>query len=147
MNRVFLAPDPKLHPAVFAIKALINQIQSQFWIKKNPIIAYIDFHAHSHKKSIFLYGPFYPLHNNKYFKVWVFAKLLSENNQMFRLYFIRYHACKFRNEKCKRKSARIVLSKEFNIMNCFTLESSYYAFINKERETIELKSEYCETTV
>ena len=40
-------------------------------------MAYFDIHGHSRKKSIFLYGPYYPLHSNRYVKIRVMAKLLS----------------------------------------------------------------------
>ena len=56
-------------------------------------MAYFDIHGHSRKKSIFLYGPYYPLHSNRYVKIRVMAKLLSDLSEMFRFY-----SCKFKNE-------------------------------------------------
>jgi hypothetical protein len=38
----------------------------------------------------------------------------------------------------------VVLWKEFGIMNCFTLEASFFGFINKERQTIDLTTENLE---
>lgn len=34
--------------------------------------------------------------------------------------------CRFRVEKCKESTARVVVFREFNIMNSFTLECSFY---------------------
>lgn len=34
--------------------------------------------------------------------------------------------CRFRIEKCKESTARVVIFKEFNIMNAFTLEASFF---------------------
>ena len=95
-----------------------------------PVFAFVDMHAHSKKKSIFIYGGYYPLHNETYFKLRVIAKLLSENSDMF-----RYYSSKFRNEKSKQKAARLVIWKEFNIMNSFTLEASFHGWIKPDRTT------------
>jgi len=58
----------------------------------------------------------------------VLPKLLSEETEMF-----RYHSCLFTNEKSKEKAARIVLHKEFNICNCFTLEASFHGHFGKDK--------------
>ena len=39
----------------------------------------------------------------------------------------------------------MVLWKEFNIMNCFTLEASFHSFIDKDRQTIDLTTEMFES--
>ena len=83
-----------------------------------------------------MYGPHYPLHNERYFKSKVFPKLLDDKTQMFRFY-----SCKFRIEKSKVKTARVVLFREYGIMNCFTLEASFHGFIDKDRGTTELTTE------
>jgi cytosolic carboxypeptidase protein 2/3 len=89
----------------------------------------MDIHGHSRKKSIFIYGPHFPLHNEKYLKMRVLPKLLSERTEMFRFY-----SCKFRIQKSKLKAARVVLWKEFNIMNCFTLEASFHGYFTRGDE-------------
>jgi hypothetical protein len=50
----------------------------------------------------------------------------------------RFHSCKFTVEPAKQRAARVVFNKEFNIMNCFTLEASMFGYINQERRTVEL---------
>lgn len=104
-----------------------------------PITSFIDIHGHSRKKSIFIYGPHFPLHNERYLKMRVLPKLLSEGTEMFRFY-----SCKFRIQKSKLKAARVVLWKEFNIMNCFTLEASFHGYLNKDRQTVEFTTEMFE---
>ena len=69
----------------------------------------------------------------------VLPKLLDEKTQMFRFY-----SCKFRIEKSKLRAARVVLFKEFGIMNCFTLEASFHGFIGKDRNTEDLTAEKLE---
>lgn len=136
LNRQFISPNKKLHPIVCAIKKMISNIME---VNKDPepISAFIDIHGHSRKKSIFMYGPHYPLHNEKYFKMRVLPKILSEVTEM-----LRYFSCKYKIEKSKLKTARVVLFKEFGIMNCFTLEASFHGYITKEsRQTTELTCE------
>lgn len=86
-----------------------------------------------------MYGPAFPLHNERYFKSRVLPKLLDERSQMFRFY-----SCKFRIEKSKLKAARVVLFREFGIMNCFTLEASFHGYIAKDRSTVEMTVEHFE---
>ena len=50
----------------------------------------------------------------------IIPKLLSEETSMF-----RYFSCKFKLEASKMRTARIVLFKEFGIMNSFTIEASF----------------------
>lgn len=100
------------------------------------MFAYIDMHGHSRKKNVFIYGPHYPLHSDKYFKMRIIPKLISDETQKF-----RYFSCKFRIEKSKEKAARIVLWREFNIMNCFTFEASFHGYFTEDRLTSEFTPE------
>jgi len=63
LNRWFTNPDPTIHPWICAIKEIVSEIYRNYWVKKNPIIGYFDLHAHYKKKCVFLYGPYYPLHD------------------------------------------------------------------------------------
>ena len=78
-----------------------------------------------------MYGPHFPLHSDKYLRVRLIPKLLDDDNEMF-----RYYSCKFKNEKLKMRTARIVLHKEFNITNCFTLEASMFGYIKQQDKAI-----------
>ena len=60
----------------------------------------------------------------------IIPKLLAEETQKF-----RYHSCKFRLEQSKLKAARIVMWREFNIMNCFTFEASFHGFFTTDGNT------------
>lgn len=132
LNRKYHDPDSRLHPTVCAVKNLISDIVNSEDQEDNEIFAYIDMHGHSRKKNVFIYGPHYPLHSDKYFRMRIIPKLISEETAKF-----RYFSCKFRIEKSKEKAARIVLWREFNIMNCFTFEASFHGHFNAERETEE----------
>ena len=134
LNRQFLSPDPQLHPIVVAIKAMVAQVA-----RTHKLLAFLDFHAHSKKKYIFLYGPRYPLHEQKYYAVRVLPKLICERGPYF-----RYVACKFTAEACKQTTARLVLWRELKVTNSFTVEASLYGYLNAERTTVAFTSECLE---
>ena len=89
-------------------------------------------HGHSRKKCVFVYGNQFPLSSEKYYRTRLLPKLISEETQMF-----RYHSSQFKYEHDKRKTARILLAQEFNIMNCYTFEASFHGFFNQNRENFE----------
>ena len=67
-----------------AIKNLIAEIvnpdenSSEDLNGDNEVVAYIEMHGHSRKKNVFIYGPYVPLHSDKYFKMRILPKLISE---------------------------------------------------------------------
>ena len=133
LNRRYMSPHPRLHPIVCAVKKLLRDLKPDLQTQdENQILAFIDMHGHSRKKNVFMYGPGYPIHDVRYLKMRVLPKLMSEQSEVFRFY-----SCKFRIQKSKERTARVVLWREFNVMNCYTLEASFYGFFDKERETKE----------
>lgn len=52
--------------------------------------------------------------------------MFSQKNKLF-----SFADCKFANEKEKESTARLVLFKEFSVINSYTLESTFYAPLNK----------------
>ena len=127
LNRKYHAPDERLHPTVTAIKKLVSNLTYPDGnvggeiSEEDRVFAFIDMHGHSRKKNVFCYGPYYPLHSDKYLKMRILPKLFSEQTSKF-----RFFSCKFRIERSKEKAARIVLWREFSIMNCFTFEASFF---------------------
>jgi len=133
LNRRYQSPHARLHPIVCAVKKLIRDLKPDLQVQdENQVLAFIDMHGHSRKKNVFMYGPGFPIHDARYLKMRVMPKLMSEQSEMFRFY-----SCKFRIQRSKEKTARVVLWREFNIMNCYTLEASFHGFFDRERETKE----------
>jgi hypothetical protein len=56
----------------------------------------------------------------------------------------RFYSCKFRLQKSKEKTARVVLWRQFDIANCYTLEASFHGYFNDHtRETFDfVQSKY-----
>ena len=131
LNRCYARPDEASQPEAKLVKQFIQGLlQSQ-------VFMFIDFHGHFCKKGSFLYGPCYPLHDLNYFYTKIIAKLLSERTQIF-----RYHSSRFVVDKGKNSTARVVMWKELGIVNAFTLETSYFGFINDERETVAFETHH-----
>lgn len=131
LNRRYQSPHPKLHPIVCAVKKLIKE-EKPDPESKEQILAFIDMHGHSRKKNVFMYGPEFPIHDGRYLQMRVLPKLMSEQSEMF-----RFFSCKFRLQRSKLKTARVVLWRENNIMNCFTLEASFQGYFNHARITTD----------
>jgi hypothetical protein len=131
LNRKYMDPDARLHSTVFSLKELINKAEVS-----GGLYMFLDLHAHSRRKNVFIYGPHYPLHSDKYFKMRVFPKLLSERSEMF-----RYFGCKFRNEHSKRKAARLVVWKEHKLPYSYTVEASFYGFLTPQRTTVSFNED------
>lgn len=74
-----------------------------------------------------MYGPHFPLHSSKYLKIRAIPKLVSERTEMF-----RFFSCKFKFEKYKENCARLAIWKDFNITYTFTIETSSFAFLNRD---------------
>jgi cytosolic carboxypeptidase protein 2/3 len=89
-------------------------------------------HGHSRKKNVFIYGPQVPLHSDKYYKMRIIPKLISEETSKF-----RYPSCRFKMERSKMKTARIVLWREFAIENCFTFEASFHGYFDDKNTNFE----------
>jgi cytosolic carboxypeptidase protein 2/3 len=117
-----------LHPEIFAIKKLIaeeckihnNSNRMNVEPGYENFLAFIDMHGHSRKKNVFMYGPEFPIHDTRYLSMRIIPKLMSENSELF-----RFFSCNFRIHPSKESTARVVLWREFNITNCYTLESSF----------------------
>lgn len=134
VNRMFGHPNQKLAPEPYYLRNLVRELQKT---DKYKVAFYLDVHAHSGRKAIFMYGPYFPLHCSKYMKIRTLPKLISERTDMF-----RFFSCKFRIEKYKENCARIAMWRDFNITNVYTVEASSYGFISRERETIPFDAKY-----
>ena len=53
MNRRWQRPNPTLHPAIYHSKGVIAYVET---VLQRKVYLYCDFHGHSRKKNIFLFG-------------------------------------------------------------------------------------------
>lgn len=91
------------------------------FVEDREVILFCDFHGHSRKKNIFMYG----CHQKGSTDVMrfcerIFPRLLWKISQNF-----SFRDCNFAMQQSKMSTARIVVFKEFGLTNSFTLEASF----------------------
>lgn len=121
--------DERLIPEIVSVRRLIHCCQN---MGQQRIIGFFDFHQHSKRKSIFMYGPQYPLHHSQYQWVRVLPKIIGNTSDMFRV-----HSCRFRNEDYKENCARMFIEREFGVIFSYCIECSQQAYIDKNRNIID----------
>lgn len=110
------------------------------------VFLFCDFHGHSRRKNVFMYG----CSSNKagdFNKEKIFPKLLSMNSKIF-----SFPSCCFDIQKSKESTGRVVVWRELNIMNSYTIEASFcgadferYADCHFNRQMLEeLGHQFCE---
>ena len=100
-------------PENFAVKAMMRKT-----IESRDLFFYCDYHGHSRLKNSFMYG----CSNIKSdrLKERVFPLLFHKNTENF-----SFNNCNFVVQKAREATARVVMWKEFNLINSFTLECSF----------------------
>eukprot|EP00743_Colponemidia_sp_Colp-15_P006834 GILK01007371.1.p1 GENE.GILK01007371.1~~GILK01007371.1.p1 ORF type:complete len:1021 (+),score=191.44 GILK01007371.1:143-3064(+) len=121
LNRRWKKPSADLHPTVFHTKALIKA-----FAQERKVILFCDLHGHSRKRNVFTYGcrfkrSEHPDFHRLNYMMQVFPRMLSKRCGSF-----TFEDCRFRCEKSKESTARIVVFRECNIWNSLTLEASFY---------------------
>ena len=53
-NRDFSQPNRQISPEVHALKKLVNENKALY---EDRLLMFLDFHGHSVKKNVFMYGP------------------------------------------------------------------------------------------
>lgn len=95
-------------------------------VEQKKILIYCDIHCHSKKKNSFLYGC-NTAGENAPFSTWTQVRLLPRLLAR-RSKYISLPSCKFGIDQCKLGTARVVVWKEFKVMNSFTLENSFFGY-------------------
>lgn len=120
LNRKWKSPSRHLQPTVFYTKQLLK-----FVSEERDIVLYCDFHAHSTQKNVFMYGcshqPAEYDHIRKNAAIRVVPLLMSQQNNNF-----SYRSSRFRVEKSRESTARIVVFKEFGVTASYTCESTFF---------------------
>ncbi|XP_065651661.1 cytosolic carboxypeptidase 1 isoform X4 [Hydra vulgaris] len=130
LNRKWKQPDAVLHPSIYHTKSFLKYLAS---IDKKPEI-FVDFHGHSRKKNIFMYGcrdvslseslSSLQLNskcsNSMCHDIELLPKILSQETPCFSL-----SQCNFLVDKSKESTARVVCYSEIGIRKSYTMESTY----------------------
>ena len=123
LNRVWKNPDKNLHPIVTKIKELILSIR-----KERNIAAYIDFHGHSRQHGTFAFGC--PNDNEPSIRG---QERLLPRMISFLCDAFSWSNCVFSYPKEREAASRIVVRTEANVVQSFTIETSFGGIQNGPR--------------
>ncbi|XP_073402102.1 cytosolic carboxypeptidase 1 isoform X1 [Dendrobates tinctorius] len=127
LNRQWQNPNADLHPTIYHTKGLLQYLAS---IKRVPLV-YCDYHGHSRKKNVFMYGCSIKetvWHTNvstascdivedSGYKT--LPKALSQIAPAFSM-----SSCSFVVERSKESTARVVVWRELGVQRSYTMEST-----------------------
>ncbi|XP_031413188.1 cytosolic carboxypeptidase 1 isoform X1 [Meleagris gallopavo] len=127
LNRQWQNPNPDLHPTIYHAKGLLQYLAA---IKRLPLV-YCDYHGHSRKKNVFMYGcsiketmwhtnvntTSCDLMEDPGYRV--LPKILSQTAPAFCM-----GSCSFVVEKSKESTARVVVWREIGVQRSYTMEST-----------------------
>ena len=116
------------------MKRLVERIS-----ETHDLELYLDFHGHSRKKNMFVFGPDYNLTQPEYYKSRVLPKLLASHTSIF-----RYYGCSYAISSDKRSTARAVMLNEMMIPLVYTVETSlgfYFDYV-QHRNAVFTKEKY-----
>lgn len=124
LNRCYARPDARAHPAIYATRALLEQLHA-----RGVLDTVIDLHGHATKRGCFLFGNSLPDAREQVEAV-LFAKLVALNSQA-----VDFDGCVFSQANMSRADRRDGLSKEgasrvaiyrlTGVTHCYTLECNY----------------------
>eukprot|EP01029_Cantina_marsupialis_P012869 TRINITY_DN2849_c0_g2_i1.p1 TRINITY_DN2849_c0_g2~~TRINITY_DN2849_c0_g2_i1.p1 ORF type:complete len:1161 (+),score=314.56 TRINITY_DN2849_c0_g2_i1:1982-5464(+) len=122
LNRRWHNPSWKLHPVISSVKHMIKRFS-----QSTEMLLFCDFHGHSRKKNIFMYG----CSSNKEGAMSelmprvfprILWKLSPAPGSTGKFSFVDSH---FRVQKSKMSTGRVVVHKECNLWNSYTMEASF----------------------
>ncbi|RWS27324.1 cytosolic carboxypeptidase 1-like isoform X2 [Leptotrombidium deliense] len=126
LNRQWVRPDALMHPTIYHTKMLLKYI-SNVSKRMNPVF-FCDFHGHSHRSNVFMYGCAPQLSWRKCDRVafrndyscFIAPMLLNGFGPAFNLNY-----CSFSMDKTRKGTARITVWKEFGVQLSYTMECTH----------------------
>ncbi|XP_038190132.1 cytosolic carboxypeptidase 1 isoform X2 [Arvicola amphibius] len=154
LNRQWQSPNPDLHPTIYHAKGLLQYLAA---VKRLPLV-YCDYHGHSRKKNVFMYGcsikeTVWHTHDSaapcdivEDMGYRTLPKILSHIAPAFCM-----SSCSFVVEKSKESTARVVVWREIGVQRSYTMESTlcgcdqgrYKGLQIGTRELEEMGAKFC----
>jgi cytosolic carboxypeptidase protein 2/3 len=76
LNRQFKNKNLGLLPEIRSLKDYVNKLKAS---STSNLVYFLDFHGHSSKKNVFVYGPEYEVWDQKYERSRILPKMISKN--------------------------------------------------------------------
>ena len=123
MNRRWAKPNPKQHSTIYHAKLMIEEM-----LQEREVVLFCDLHGHSRKKNVFLYGCDSRFWNPKQntgrvpepLAEKMFPMLMQEHSESF-----SFKNCRFKVQKSKASTSRVVNWQQMGIHNSYTIEASF----------------------
>ena len=115
LNRQWIGATSRVFPEIYYTKHMFRKT-----LDSRKVFLYIDIHGHSRKKNAFIYG----WHNkgtDKKNHEKIFPLLYSKSHPSF-----SFEECNFNIQKDKEGTGRVVVRREYAVINSFTLEVSMF---------------------
>lgn len=119
--------SPKTSPTIYWTKTLWNYIIDEKEGLGSKVLLYCDFHGHSRKKNIFLYG----CELDKSEIVGDITEKTFPTQMNNHLNYFDIDSCKYVIEEYKKSTARVVGYQELKTYYSYTLECSFAGYENK----------------
>ncbi|XP_066558023.1 cytosolic carboxypeptidase 4 isoform X2 [Amia ocellicauda] len=128
LNRQWLKPNASLNPTIYHTKGFLYYLNS---IGRAPLV-FCDYHGHSRKKNVFLYGcsvketlwqsgsPINTATLKEEPGYRTLSKVLDRIAPAF-----AFNSCSFLVEKSRESTARVVVWREMGVLRSYTMESTY----------------------
>ncbi|KAM9302117.1 cytosolic carboxypeptidase 2 [Gastrophryne carolinensis] len=115
LNRNYRSMLKDSYPCIWHVRAMVKRL-----LDEREVFLYCDFHGHSRKNNVFMYGCNNKGHPESKLHERVFPLMLSKNapDKFF------FKGCKFKVQKSKEGTGRIVMWRH-GIKNSYTMESSF----------------------
>uniref|UniRef100_A0A8C9WT03 tubulin-glutamate carboxypeptidase n=1 Tax=Scleropages formosus TaxID=113540 RepID=A0A8C9WT03_SCLFO len=128
LNRQWMKPDPNLSPTIYHAKGLLYYLNTT---GRSPLV-FCDYHGHSRKKNVFLYGcsvketlwqsgsavDTASLKEDPGYRT--ISKTLDRIAPAF-----AFNSCNYLVEKSREATARVVVWREMGVLRSYTMESTY----------------------
>ncbi|CAF0721396.1 unnamed protein product [Didymodactylos carnosus] len=115
LNRNYKTILKEAYPSIWHTREMIKRFMTE-----TELVLYCDFHGHSRKQNIFIYGCENKHLPNLRLKERLFPAMLSKNDPTK----FSYCSCKFKVQKHKEGTGRVVMW-SLGILNSYTLEATF----------------------
>lgn len=112
LNRRYKNPSKALTPTVYYLKQMATEFS-----KTHPLMLYCDFHGHSKKRDVFLYGN---AEDHRMEEYRMFPHVLAKVSR-----YVAFDKCSFGVQRDKTATARVVMWKELGLSAVYTVEASF----------------------
>ncbi|XP_073202786.1 cytosolic carboxypeptidase 2 isoform X2 [Lepidochelys kempii] len=115
LNRNYQTILKESFPCIWHTRSMIQRV-----LEEREVLLYCDFHGHSRKNNVFMYGCNNKSAPSQWLHERIFPLMLSKNAPDK----FSFHSCKFKVQKSKEGTGRIVMWR-MGIPNSYTMESTF----------------------